>query len=66
MYLFIFLFLVQLSREGTLKVGDRIVSVDGISYANFSHIEAVNALKMANRDALFRIEYDVSIMGEYD
>ncbi|XP_072027579.1 glutamate receptor-interacting protein 2-like isoform X1 [Amphiura filiformis] len=49
-------------REGTLKVGDRVVSVDGMSFTNYSHIEAVNALKMASRDALFRIEYDVSIM----
>ena len=46
-------------------MGDRLVNVDGMSFCNYSHVEGVSALKLASRDSIVRIEYDVSIMGEY-
>ncbi|XP_070557993.1 glutamate receptor-interacting protein 1-like isoform X2 [Ptychodera flava] len=49
-------------REGTLKVGDRLLSVDGISLTNASHSEAIAALKQSGHNAVMLIEYDVSIM----
>ncbi|XP_022107281.1 glutamate receptor-interacting protein 1-like isoform X2 [Acanthaster planci] len=49
-------------RDGTLKVGDRILSVDGINLSSLTHMEALNAIKLSSMDATFRVEYDVSIM----
>ncbi|XP_077996877.1 glutamate receptor-interacting protein 1-like [Glandiceps talaboti] len=49
-------------REGTLKVGDRLLSVDGISLTNATHAEATAALKQSGHNAVMMIEYDVSIM----
>ncbi|XP_071810478.1 glutamate receptor-interacting protein 1-like isoform X1 [Asterias amurensis] len=49
-------------RDGTLKVGDRILSVDGINLSNLTHMEALNTIKQSSTDATFRVDYDVSIM----
>ncbi|KAA0712410.1 Glutamate receptor-interacting protein 2 [Triplophysa tibetana] len=49
-------------REGTLKVGDRILSVDGVSLHNASHSDALTVLTQCGQEALYQIEYDVSIM----
>ncbi|XP_070594428.1 glutamate receptor-interacting protein 2 isoform X3 [Erythrolamprus reginae] len=49
-------------REGSLKIGDRLLSVDGIPLHGVSHTDALNILRQCNQEALFQIEYDVSIM----
>uniref|UniRef100_A0A8C9VW63 Glutamate receptor interacting protein 2 n=1 Tax=Scleropages formosus TaxID=113540 RepID=A0A8C9VW63_SCLFO len=49
-------------REGTLKVGDRLLSVDGMALHNASHADAIAVLMQCGQEALFQIEYDVSIM----
>ncbi|XP_061474423.1 glutamate receptor-interacting protein 2 isoform X6 [Rhineura floridana] len=49
-------------REGSLKIGDRLLSVDGIPLHSVSHADALNILRQCSQEALFQIEYDVSIM----
>ncbi|XP_061074796.1 glutamate receptor-interacting protein 2 [Conger conger] len=49
-------------REGTLKVGDRLLSVDGVPLPSASHADALTVLSQSSQEALFQIEYDVSIM----
>ncbi|XP_056116589.1 glutamate receptor-interacting protein 2 isoform X3 [Rhinichthys klamathensis goyatoka] len=49
-------------REGTLKAGDRILSVDGVVLHSATHSEALTVLTQCGQEALFQIEYDVSIM----
>ncbi|KAJ7316937.1 hypothetical protein JRQ81_003099, partial [Phrynocephalus forsythii] len=49
-------------REGSLKTGDRLLSVDGIPLHSVSHADALNILRQCNQEALFQIEYDVTIM----
>ncbi|KAL7986145.1 hypothetical protein Chor_011311, partial [Crotalus horridus] len=51
-------------REGSLKIGDRLLSVDGIPLHSVSHADALNILRQCNQEALIQIEYDVSIMDE--
>lgn len=53
-------------REGSLKIGDRLLSVDGIPLHSVSHADALNILRQCNQEALFQIEYDVTIMGKKD
>ncbi|KAF0880748.1 GRIP2 protein, partial [Crocuta crocuta] len=48
-------------REGSLKVGDRLLSVDGIPLHGASHAAAVATLWQCSHEALFRVEYDVTI-----
>ncbi|MGH0164877.1 UNVERIFIED_CONTAM: hypothetical protein FKN15_071345 [Acipenser sinensis] len=54
--------LLVLYREGTLKASDRLLSVDGIPLHSVPHADALNALTQCGQEALFQIEYDVSIM----
>ncbi|XP_075687943.1 glutamate receptor-interacting protein 2 isoform X5 [Rhinoderma darwinii] len=49
-------------REGTLKVGDRILCVDGIALHNVPLCDALNILRQCSQDAVFQIEYDVALM----
>ncbi|XP_061430252.1 glutamate receptor-interacting protein 1-like isoform X3 [Lethenteron reissneri] len=49
-------------REGTLKAGDRLLTVDGIRLHGLTHAEATAVLKQSGQEALVQIEYDVSIM----
>lgn len=49
-------------REGTLRPGDRLLSVDGVPLHNCSHNEALSLLAQCGQEALFQIEYDVTIM----
>ncbi|KAG1927264.1 glutamate receptor-interacting protein [Pimephales promelas] len=49
-------------REGTLKAGDRILSVDGVVLHSATHSEALTVLTQCGQEGLFQIEYDVSIM----
>ncbi|KAK1898525.1 Glutamate receptor-interacting protein 2 [Dissostichus eleginoides] len=49
-------------REGTLKVGDRVVSVDGMPLNREKHADSLTMLMQSGQEALFLIEYDVSVM----
>ncbi|XP_058615391.1 glutamate receptor-interacting protein 2 [Onychostoma macrolepis] len=49
-------------REGTLKAGDRILSVDGVVLHSATLSDALTVLTQCGQEALFQIEYDVSIM----
>uniref|UniRef100_A0A3B1KK04 Glutamate receptor interacting protein 2 n=1 Tax=Astyanax mexicanus TaxID=7994 RepID=A0A3B1KK04_ASTMX len=49
-------------REGTLKAGDRILSVDGVPLHSACHSDGLTVLAQSGQEALFQIEYDVSIM----
>uniref|UniRef100_A0A673GAM0 Glutamate receptor-interacting protein 2-like n=1 Tax=Sinocyclocheilus rhinocerous TaxID=307959 RepID=A0A673GAM0_9TELE len=49
-------------REGTLKAGDRILSVDGVVLHSATLSDALTGLTQCGQEALLQIEYDVSIM----
>uniref|UniRef100_A0A8C1RVP8 Glutamate receptor interacting protein 2b n=1 Tax=Cyprinus carpio TaxID=7962 RepID=A0A8C1RVP8_CYPCA len=49
-------------REGTLKAGDRILSVDGMVLHSATLSDALTVLTQCGQEALLQIEYDVSIM----
>ncbi|KAM6059293.1 glutamate receptor-interacting protein 2 isoform 11-T12 [Theristicus caerulescens] len=49
-------------REGSLKIGDRLLSIDGIPLHSMTHADALNILRQCSQEALFQIEYDVTIM----
>ncbi|XP_052430075.1 glutamate receptor-interacting protein 1-like [Carassius gibelio] len=49
-------------REGTIKPGDRLLSIDGIRLHGMSHAEAMSILKQCGQEATLLIEYDVSVM----
>ncbi|CAK6970400.1 glutamate receptor-interacting protein 2 [Scomber scombrus] len=49
-------------REGTLRPGDRLLSVDGVPLHNANHSDALSVLAQCGQEALFQIEYDVTIM----
>ncbi|XP_049622454.1 glutamate receptor-interacting protein 2 isoform X2 [Suncus etruscus] len=48
-------------REGSLKAGDRLLSVDGIPLHAASHTAALATLRQCNHEALFQVEYDVAM-----
>uniref|UniRef100_A0A3Q3G577 Glutamate receptor interacting protein 2b n=1 Tax=Labrus bergylta TaxID=56723 RepID=A0A3Q3G577_9LABR len=49
-------------RESTLRPGDRLLSVDGVPLHNANHSDALSVLAQCGQEALFQIEYDVTIM----
>uniref|UniRef100_A0A667Y233 Glutamate receptor interacting protein 2 n=1 Tax=Myripristis murdjan TaxID=586833 RepID=A0A667Y233_9TELE len=49
-------------REGTLRPGDRLLSVDGVPLHSANHSDALSVLAQCGQEALFQIEYDVAIM----
>ncbi|XP_023376397.1 glutamate receptor-interacting protein 1 isoform X5 [Pteropus medius] len=49
-------------REGTIKPGDRLLSVDGIRLLGTTHAESMSILKQCGQEATLLIEYDVSVM----
>ncbi|XP_023668467.2 glutamate receptor-interacting protein 1-like isoform X3 [Paramormyrops kingsleyae] len=49
-------------REGTVRPGDRLLSVDGIRLQGCSHAEALSILKQCGQEATLLVEYDVSVM----
>ncbi|KAM7404884.1 hypothetical protein PAMP_012193 [Pampus punctatissimus] len=52
-------------REGTLKAGDRVLSIDGMHLNREKHADTLTMLMQSSQEALFLIEYDVSVMGEH-
>ncbi|XP_019743992.1 glutamate receptor-interacting protein 2-like isoform X2 [Hippocampus comes] len=49
-------------REGTVKAGDRILSLDGMPLNREKHADALTMLMQSSQEALFLIEYDISVM----
>ncbi|CAL1605633.1 unnamed protein product [Knipowitschia caucasica] len=49
-------------REGMLKAGDRLLSIDGMPLNREKHADALTVLMQSAQEALFLIEYDVSVM----
>ncbi|XP_061920598.1 glutamate receptor-interacting protein 1 isoform X6 [Entelurus aequoreus] len=49
-------------REGTIKPGDRLLSIDGIRLHGNTLSEAMNILKQCGQEATLLLEYDVSVM----
>ncbi|XP_049719439.1 glutamate receptor-interacting protein 2 isoform X3 [Elephas maximus indicus] len=47
-------------REGSLKAGDRLLSVDGVPLHGASHAAALATLRQCSHEALFQVEYDVA------
>uniref|UniRef100_A0A3P8X2V1 Glutamate receptor interacting protein 2a n=1 Tax=Cynoglossus semilaevis TaxID=244447 RepID=A0A3P8X2V1_CYNSE len=48
-------------REGTLRAGDRVLSIDGMPLHREKHADALTVLMQSSQEALFLIEYDVSV-----
>nr|XP_043872192.1 glutamate receptor-interacting protein 1 isoform X12 [Solea senegalensis] len=49
-------------REGTVKPGDRLLSIDGIRLHGSTLSEAMSILKQCGQEATLLVEYDVSVM----
>ncbi|XP_049893206.1 glutamate receptor-interacting protein 1 [Epinephelus moara] len=49
-------------REGTVKPGDRLLSIDGIRLHGSTLAEAMSILKQCGQEATLLLEYDVSVM----
>ncbi|KAM9705567.1 glutamate receptor-interacting protein 1 isoform 12-T12 [Menidia menidia] len=49
-------------REGTIKPGDRLLSIDGIRLHGSTLSEAMSILKQCGQEATLLVEYDVSVM----
>lgn len=56
-------------REGRLRVGDRIISINGMDVRRATHNEAVNLLKQDDDNSIvgvrLGVEYDVALFGTY-
>jgi len=50
-------------REGTLKVGDRILAINGVNMTQRTLVEVLQILQELV-EAAFLVEYDVSVLGE--
>ncbi|XP_074644562.1 glutamate receptor-interacting protein 1-like isoform X2 [Tubulanus polymorphus] len=51
-------------RESSLKVGDRILAINGINVINMKLEEALLLLKRSDEEAVILVEYDVSVMDD--
>uniref|UniRef100_A0AAR2JF27 PDZ domain-containing protein n=1 Tax=Pygocentrus nattereri TaxID=42514 RepID=A0AAR2JF27_PYGNA len=49
-------------REGTLRVGDRVLSVNGMALNRQKHADALTLLMQSSQEAYFLIEYDITVM----
>ncbi|XP_077356942.1 glutamate receptor-interacting protein 1 isoform X6 [Festucalex cinctus] len=49
-------------REGSIKPGDRLLSIDGIRLHGNTLAEAMSILKQSGQEATMLLEYDVSVM----
>jgi len=53
-------------REGTLKVGDRVLAANGVSLMQRTLSQALNFLRdVPDDEVAFLVEYDVSVLGQY-
>ena len=51
-------------RNGVLKVGDRILKVNGHDVSKASQLETLSLLKTSEDNCTLKIEYDVTLHGE--
>ena len=51
-------------REGTLKIGDRIIAINGINILNANLQDAYCIIKQCKGLTLFLVEYDSAIVGK--
>ena len=54
----------SLPRNGVLKVGDRILKVNGHDVSKASQLETLSLLKASAENCTLQIEYDVTVHGE--
>ncbi len=52
-------------REGTLKVGDRILAVNSVDVTRMSLIDVTSLLRRSKSHVHLLVEYDVSVMGQF-
>ena len=52
------------SRHGILKVGDRILKINGTDVSRASQMETLSLLKAGEDTCTLEIEYDVTLHGE--
>ena len=51
-------------REGTVKIGDRVLAMNGLNVTQCTLAEALSVLRHADTRVTMLIEYDVSVMGK--
>jgi hypothetical protein len=51
-------------REGTIKIGDRVLAINGINVNGSTLQDAHNLMRQCRGTTLFLIEYDVAIVGK--
>ncbi|XP_072537526.1 glutamate receptor-interacting protein 2a isoform X2 [Salminus brasiliensis] len=49
-------------REGTLRAGDRVLSVNGVALNRQKHADALTLLMQSTQETFFLIEYDITVM----
>ncbi|XP_030641033.1 glutamate receptor-interacting protein 2a [Chanos chanos] len=49
-------------REGTLRAGDRLLSVNGVALNRQKHADALTLIMQSSQEAFFLIEYDITVM----
>ena len=48
-----------------MKIGDRILAMNGMNVTQCTLLEALSVLRHAEDHVILLVEYDVSVMGEY-
>lgn len=56
--------LIVRGREGTLKIGDRVLAINGINVSGATLEDAHNIMRQCRGITLFLVEYDVAIVGK--
>ncbi|XP_052460873.1 glutamate receptor-interacting protein 2a isoform X2 [Carassius gibelio] len=49
-------------REGTLRAGDRVLSVNGVAVNRQKHADALTLIMQSSQETFFLIEYDIMVM----
>ena len=52
-----------MSRQGTLKVGDRILKINAVDVREATHAEALALLRACSKQLTLEIEFDVTVHG---
>lgn len=53
-----------LSREGCIKVGDRVVAINGYKVAHLTLTETLSLFSQCDTSAVFTMSYDVAVQGK--
>ena len=54
---------LSVSRQGTLKVGDRILKINAVDVREATHAEALALLRACTKQLTLEIEFDVTVHG---